>query len=1617
MSNVKNYDVGQIRLDLPTPNYIHELPLLSFGDVHGSVNLSLVFNYGMKAENSNPFNLSAGYKLNLHKRLVMSNGTPIEYQDESGKLITLIPTGGVYAFNDDSFRILRATENTYTVENSDYSREEYDLEGNLIAVYDKYSTLILEYVYLNNRLRCIHYRGELRISLQYDANNRIKRITCQDRTINLVPTEFGWQITHASGVVYTLASADEMNFSVKASATEASEVVSYETRLNKIDGNALQLSNVIGEDCIDTMTYIFPNNTSFSYQTKYPQVEITDNKGLKTRVQYHADKPLYSYEVFPDAEQFRTEWNTTDIEKFVGDVNIYSTLDESGRGNTIGKLRWGDSTPLNRENESQQTWIYSAAQDLSDAIKGYYLLTGWVKQANSSKNSADIVINVEKGSSQTSKTFTVEGILSGQWIFFAYMFEINANTIKVCAESEVESEVEFEFKDLRIAVKPTYVTTHSGYCAAISENVLLFKGEATKKDEPTEEERTEEETSEPEMENPNPDESETNEEEPTEQERTEEETSEPEIDEPEAEGSQTNEDEPVEEERTEEETGEPELEGILLTEDEYCDELGYAYIPIENAIFSCNCGWNSSIYGRVHYQDLLRYKLNQYKGVHLNEFYCNMGKVILVTDSSCEIIVTYNDKSYKLNDCWLANTHYTPTTNNGDLDSSQGRFVRKLDVSSGLLVESVLDYTYNVLASQTFNNDLDVIKMEYKGIDKGIVSTYERNKDLVLSECVEGLYTRTTSYSTDPNGNQIVTVVDEFNNTTVYTIDSVWGVVKNIRMPDGSMVVDEFDDDRCAKLKRSFHGQDIRSNEFAYLKGNLSEVKTDRLAYQFYYDKGSLSGVTKNAQWIEQHHSENEQLASYYPSQSEQVYSNSMEIDKYGRLVSIADELTNVYSYLPRFEDNIVGPVDFWDNANSRLAMTWDHRTDQISRYEYTKKTDNGERIDTGRLVEVSVTDRSDFSKKFSIDRFDYDDANRLTAHAHAYNVSEEKYVGEEITYTKEVIDPFVDKTVGEYRYLVNGKQDVLTANSFDSFKRVSEKQVTMNVSVFAKKYIYDKTRVKRLEETAFNKNLGTNRYYYDSMGRIKSVIYSSADGTDDYKTYEYDQFGQLIKENNEALDKTIVYQYNEDGNIVNVKEYAFCMCSAPKGEYTETTYSYSSSRPDIMTRFNGHNIHYDDLGCPEKYNGKLYTWEKGKLVGIKTDTEDQTGTQYEECSFIYNAYGQRISKSYKEEINAENDDRSYTCNIEYNYDYSGRLIREYQVRTPNVGDKTTREFIYLYDENGMIGMMFSVNGITPQTYYYHRNLQGDVIAIYDSDGNKQAEYAYDAFGNCEVLYSGIYDIGHKNPIRYRGYYYDQETSLYYLNAHYYNPEWRRFISPDDTGYLDPETPNGLNLYAYCGNDPVNYKSILSLGGTQVTSDNSLERTHVGTSGSFIGALSISGSGCVGRLVSGLSSAHGVVDKVSSYLVGSLDGLLNYAGIAKFNGLQLKLSNYSNWLLGIGIGLDIAVSAYDSFNNSNLTTRQKWASFGADVGYIGVTSALSYGAGALVTKGSVALGTTVAGYALGATIGGVTIGFAGAMAIGAAVVVIGIVAGTVLIAVASNALDNWWDKQKEAWFS
>ena len=197
----------------------------------------------------------------------------------------------------------------------------------------------------------------------------------------------------------------------------------------------------------------------------------------------------------------------------------------------------------------------------------------------------------------------------------------------------------------------------------------------------------------------------------------------------------------------------------------------------------------------------------------------------------------------------------------------------------------------------------------------------------------------------------------------------------------------------------------------------------------------------------------------------------------------------------------------------------------------------------------------------------------------------------------------------------------------------------------------------------------------------------------------------------------------------------------------------------------NGEAFAYDAIGNPTPYRGKAATWAYGRQL-----------TSYDGNTFSYDARGRRISKN----------------NITFIYDSNGNLIKQ------------SNGLEFLYDHTGVFAVKQGVS-----TYFYRKNAQNDIIALLDSTGTVVVKYKYDAWGNCKVLNANgteitdTNNIGILNPLRYRSYYFDTETNLYFLKTRYYDPKIGRFMTIDDISYLDPESINGLNLYAYCFNNPV----------------------------------------------------------------------------------------------------------------------------------------------------------------------------------------------------------------------
>ena len=144
-----------------------------------------------------------------------------------------------------------------------------------------------------------------------------------------------------------------------------------------------------------------------------------------------------------------------------------------------------------------------------------------------------------------------------------------------------------------------------------------------------------------------------------------------------------------------------------------------------------------------------------------------------------------------------------------------------------------------------------------------------------------------------------------------------------------------------------------------------------------------------------------------------------------------------------------------------------------------------------------------------------------------------------------------------------------------------------------------------------------------------------------------------------------------------------------------------------------------------------------------------------------------------------------------YNYVYNGSQLTQMTVGTDTL--------CFTYDASG-IPTTVTLNGVV---YYYITNMQGDVVGIYTADGTSVCYYNYDAWGRpVTVTNDDNYTIDDLNPLRYRGYVFDQDTGLFYLQSRYYNPTWGRFINADalvSTG----QGQLGNNMFAYCGNNPV----------------------------------------------------------------------------------------------------------------------------------------------------------------------------------------------------------------------
>ena len=246
---------------------------------------------------------------------------------------------------------------------------------------------------------------------------------------------------------------------------------------------------------------------------------------------------------------------------------------------------------------------------------------------------------------------------------------------------------------------------------------------------------------------------------------------------------------------------------------------------------------------------------------------------------------------------------------------------------------------------------------------------------------------------------------------------------------------------------------------------------------------------------------------------------------------------------------------------------------------------------------------------------------------------------------------------------------------------------------------------------------------------------------------------------------------YDNRGNLKTKSTYAYTTGTLGTASAT-VSYAYGNAKwKDLMTTYNGQSITYDGVGNPLTYrDGMTMTWVNGRQMATLT----KSGATF---SYSYDIDGCRTKKV------ANGVTTEYYLN-------DGAIVEE------KAGSNIIR---YLFDENGA-RFGFEYNGVK---YFYVFNVQGDVIGITNTSNQLVVQYAYNAWGKLlSVTGSAATTIGVANPIRYRGYYYDTESGLYYLNSRYYDPETGRFVNADAVVGVNGDMAT-YNLFVYCGNNPV----------------------------------------------------------------------------------------------------------------------------------------------------------------------------------------------------------------------
>ena len=642
---------------------------------------------------------------------------------------------------------------------------------------------------------------------------------------------------------------------------------------------------------------------------------------------------------------------------------------------------------------------------------------------------------------------------------------------------------------------------------------------------------------------------------------------------------------------------------------------------------------------------------------------------------------------------------------------------------------------------------------EYNAYGSAINATVQENASAPLIRTE-------TEYTED--GNFVAKQRDACGNEVTNTLDAN-GKLLSVTDPAGQSVHYSYDSsNRVTGVQSTYtvNGESRTSrNEYTYENDRLKTVAHNTtgnaadVVYNFEYDNlGRKTTVKVGEQAL-----------------STNVYSP----DRKSRLDEVQYGNGGKVKYTYDEFDRVTG-VGYDNDESPRFSYEYDSK----GRAAFVKDATDGGTIRTGydQTDRPNETEQRDGEGNLKYRTLvEYDKKNRVKAFNEATAAQNFKT---EYTYD-------ADNRVTKVRY--NSSDTSKVDYVYDKLNRITSRTVTNGTSAYATQYAYAPGAVVYGENattplvSSITQGEGENAmnfaYTYDNRGNITSETRNGLT-----TTYVYDTLGQLVRVNEPHENATWIYSYDRGGNILNKAKYAYTIADELGEALESIPYTYGDANwKDKLTAYNGISIVYDAMGNPLNDGTWTYEWQAGRQ--LKRMSAEGTA-----LTFQYDHNGLRTQKVVEADWYPETT----------NYYLHGKLLTHMTVDYRDTSEAAHQDVMHFFYDAQSRPAKVSFNGTV---YTYIHNLQGDAVGLLDNSGTLVVEYKYDAWGKAIATTGSMAaTLGKRNPFRYRGYIYDEETGLYYLRSRYYNPVVGRFVNED--GAIIPGLLS-TNMFAYCSNNPL----------------------------------------------------------------------------------------------------------------------------------------------------------------------------------------------------------------------